>query len=52
MAMILRCECGELTRAESEDELVAIVERHIAEQHPDLVGRLTPEDILGMAEVV
>jgi Protein of unknown function (DUF1059) len=52
MAMIMTCECGEVARAETEDELIAMVERHVAEQHPQLVGKFSPEDILGMAEVV
>jgi hypothetical protein len=52
MAMIMTCECGEIARAETEDELIAVVERHVAEQHPQLVGRFSREDILGMAEVV
>jgi hypothetical protein len=52
MAMILTCECGEVARAETEDELIAVVERHVAEQHPELVGRFSREDILGMAEVI
>jgi hypothetical protein len=52
MTMIMTCECGEVVRAETEDDLVALVERHLAEQHPDLVGRFTREDILGMSEMV
>jgi predicted small metal-binding protein len=49
---MMRCECGEVARAETDDELVAAVERHVAEQHPEMVGRLTRDQILGMAEVV
>ena len=49
---MMTCECGETARAETDDELVAAVERHIREQHPDMVGRLSREQILGMAEVV
>jgi predicted small metal-binding protein len=33
-------------RGESDDELVAQVERHIAETHADLVGKLSRADIL------
>jgi hypothetical protein len=51
MAWMIRCECGEVAHAETEDELVAAVERHIRDQHPE-VGRLSREQILGMAEVV
>jgi predicted small metal-binding protein len=37
---------GFVMRGANDDELVARVERHIAEAHPDLVGKLSREDIL------
>ena len=52
MTLVMTCECGEVARAETEDELVAAVERHVAEQHPDLVGTFSRGDILAMAEMV
>lgn len=50
MAKPIRCECGATARADTDDELVAVVERHVTEHHPDLVGKLSREDILAMAE--
>ncbi len=50
MAKVINCECGETVRAESDDELVARVERHVGESHPELVGKMSREDVLGMAE--
>ena len=32
------------------DELVQKVERHVGEAHPELVGKLSREDVLAMAE--
>jgi predicted small metal-binding protein len=52
MAWMMKCECGEVARAETDEELIAAVERHVKEQHPEMVGRLSREEILGMAEVV
>jgi hypothetical protein len=52
VAWMMRCECGEVARAETDEQLISAVERHIAEQHPEMVGLLTREQILGMAEVV
>ena len=50
MRKVINCECGEVVRAENDDELVAKVEAHVAEAHPELVGRLSRDDVLGMAE--
>ncbi|HEX5799007.1 MAG TPA: DUF1059 domain-containing protein [Gaiellaceae bacterium] len=50
MAKVINCECGEVVRADSDDELVGKVERHVGESHPELVGKMTRDDILGMAE--
>jgi predicted small metal-binding protein len=52
MALVMTCECGAVVHAETEDELVASVERHLAEQHPHLVGRVSRDDIIAMAEMV
>jgi predicted small metal-binding protein len=50
MARVINCECGQVIRGESDDELVSKAEAHINENHPDLVGKLSREDVLGMAE--
>lgn len=48
--MLINCECGQTIRAEEDDELVSKVEAHVDEHHPDLVGKLSREDVLAMAE--
>lgn len=50
MGKVINCECGETVRADNDDELVQKVERHVGEAHPDLVGKLSRDDVLGMAE--
>jgi predicted small metal-binding protein len=52
MSKTLSCECGFSVRADSDDELVAKVEEHMVEVHPDLVGNVTRDEILEMAEEV
>src|SRR5262249_52160228 len=52
MALIMTCECGEVLRAETEDDLITAVERHVASQHPDLVGAFSRDDIIAMAEMI
>jgi hypothetical protein len=50
MSKLVNCECGELVQAETDDELVRKVEEHVGAKHPDLVGKLSRQDILAMAE--
>jgi predicted small metal-binding protein len=49
MSKQVNCPCGETVVGESDDELVANVEQHIEAQHPDMVGTMSREQILGMA---
>ena len=50
MAKVVNCPCGETVRGETDDELVANVEAHVRSHHPDMVGKMSREDILGGAE--
>ncbi len=50
MAQKVDCPCGETVRGESDDELVSNVETHIQDNHPDLVGTMSRDQILGMAQ--
>jgi hypothetical protein len=52
MAYLINCECGAQVRAENEDSLVNQVERHVADTHPELKGKMTRDDIMAMAEQV
>jgi hypothetical protein len=53
MAKEFECELdGQLIRGDSQDELIANVERHIAETHPDLVGKVSREQILAASSEV
>jgi hypothetical protein len=50
MAKLIRCECGYVSRGETDDELVVAAQRHIESDHPDLVGRVSREELLAMTE--
>ena len=50
MPKVINCECGEVVRAGSDDELVQKVEEHVGQAHPELVGKMSRDDILAMAE--
>jgi hypothetical protein len=50
MAREFECERdGVVIRGADDDELVAKVELHIAEAHPDPVGKVPREDLLAAA---
>jgi hypothetical protein len=46
---IVHCPCGKDVQGETDDELVANVEDHIAADHPEMVGKYSREQILQMA---
>jgi predicted small metal-binding protein len=46
MSRIINCDCGFVARGESDDELVAVAQRHAKEVH-DM--ELTREQVLSLA---
>ena len=50
MAQKVDCPCGQTVTGETDDELVENVEQHVAQDHPDMVGSMSREQILGMAQ--
>ena len=50
MAQKVDCPCGQTVMGETDDELVANVEQHVQDEHPDMVGTMSREQILGMAQ--
>jgi predicted small metal-binding protein len=50
MAKVINCECGQVVRGGDDDELVANAEAHMREAHPEMVGKVSRDDLLGMAE--
>jgi predicted small metal-binding protein len=49
MAKIMHCDCGYLARGETDDELVADVQKHAREVHDMAITR---EQVLAMARQV
>src|SRR5436190_10648969 len=50
MAYVINCDCGHVSRGDTEDELVAEANRHIEEVHPDMAGKVSRDDLLAMAK--
>jgi predicted small metal-binding protein len=52
VAKQIRCDCGKIVRGETDDELRQNAEAHIREDHPDLVGKVSLDGIVAMAEEI
>jgi hypothetical protein len=50
MAKLINCECGRVVRGDTDDELIAAADDHVNRDHPELVGKISREDFLAMAE--
>lgn len=50
MSKVINCECGYTVHGDSDEELVANANKHVEETHPDLVGKISREQFLSMAE--
>jgi predicted small metal-binding protein len=50
MAKVIRCQCGFQGRGESVEQAASVIEEHMRSDHPELVGKVTREDLFAMAE--
>jgi predicted small metal-binding protein len=50
MAKQIKCECGFVAHGQSEDEVVDVIRAHMAADHPDLVGKVSRDDLVGWIE--
>jgi len=46
------CVCGHVVRGDDDDELWQNAQAHMREDHPDLAGKVSREDLLAQAEEV
>ena len=52
MTRQVKCECGYVARADSDDEVVAEIREHIRSDHPDLMEKVSDEEIHSWVEIV
>jgi len=52
MQKIIRCECGYVVAGTTDAEIMENALAHIRDAHPALVGEVTGEELLAMAEIV
>jgi predicted small metal-binding protein len=48
----VKCECGYIARAASDDEVLAKIRDHMRSDHPDLLTKVSDDDIRGWVEIV
>jgi predicted small metal-binding protein len=52
VAKQITCECGQVIRGESDDEVISGAREHIGRDHPELVDKVTPDVLLSWVEEV
>jgi predicted small metal-binding protein len=50
MAKQIICQCGFVGRGATAAEAAEVITRHMESDHPELVGEVSTEDLLAMAE--
>ncbi len=50
MAKVIRCQCGFMGRGDTVERAATVIEDHMRSDHPELVGKVTREDLVAMAE--
>ncbi|HEY7138389.1 MAG TPA: DUF1059 domain-containing protein [Acidimicrobiia bacterium] len=51
MAKLIRCECGFVARGDTDDAVVGTIREHMRQDHPELVGKVSDDDLLGWMEL-
>jgi predicted small metal-binding protein len=52
LARQVKCECGYIARAASDDEVLAKIRAYLRADHPQLVDKVSDDDIRSWMEVV
>jgi predicted small metal-binding protein len=50
MAKAIYCDCGYVVRGDTDEELLADAREHMQDAHPDMVGKVSEDDLLAMAK--
>ena len=48
----INCVCGKVVEGKDDDELWEKAQAHLAADHPNLVGKVSRDDILAQAEEI
>ena len=42
---LIRCECGYVARGDGDDQVVGMIRRHMASDHPALTDTVSDQDV-------
>jgi predicted small metal-binding protein len=52
MTRQVKCECGYVARGDTEDDVLSTIREHMRTDHPELVEKISDQQILDWVEVV
>jgi predicted small metal-binding protein len=47
MAKLINCECGFVARGNTDDEVIEKIRAHMKRDHPQVLAKVSREDLLG-----
>jgi predicted small metal-binding protein len=50
MAKLIRCECGFIARGDTDDEVIEVIRGHMRSDHPQLLDKVSHDDLVGWIE--
>jgi predicted small metal-binding protein len=50
MAKLINCECGYVARADTDDAVIADIREHMRQDHPELLEKVSDDDLHGWIE--
>lgn len=50
MAKLINCQCGFVARGETDEEVMDAIRAHMREDHPEVLEKVSREDLLGWIE--
>jgi predicted small metal-binding protein len=52
MARQVKCECGYVARADTDEDVLTKIRAHMSTDHPELLDKISDDQIAGWIEVV
>jgi predicted small metal-binding protein len=50
VAKLINCQCGFVARGETDEEVMDAIRAHMRDDHPEVLEKVSREDLLGWIE--